>query len=152
GDRRARLMGALSGLSRLRGTRLLGRSPIYETAPVGPRQGPYLNLAARIRTELSPMGLLCELKRLETLAGRVPGPRSGARPLDTDILSYGSARVRTPWLTVPHPRAAERAFVLAPLSRLAPGWKPDGKATVLALLRRLNPGPGTVKIWQEHGR
>lgn len=147
GDRRKRLFEALAGLNRLPGSKALARSRIYETAPVGPSLRPYLNMAARVLTRLSPLGLLAECKRLEARAGRRPGVRWGPRPLDIDILRYGRSRIKTRWLVVPHPRIAERAFVLAPLAELAPDWKPAGTDTVQELLKRLNPGPGTVKIY-----
>lgn len=151
GDRRRRLLRALKALSRLPRSRLTSRSRIYETAPVGPSRRPFLNMAVKIATGLSPMGLLAELKRLEALSGRGPGPRWGPRPLDLDILDYGGLSRRTPWLSLPHPRVSQRAFVLAPLSEIAAEWKPGGSKTVGALLKRLNPGPGTVKIYR-HGR
>ncbi|MBI3551498.1 MAG: 2-amino-4-hydroxy-6-hydroxymethyldihydropteridine diphosphokinase [Elusimicrobia bacterium] len=147
GDRRKNLREALAGLARLPGSRLGTRSKVYETAPVGPSHRPYLNLAVEFRTSLTPMGLLVELKRLEALAGRRPGRRWGARALDIDILRYGVLRLKSPWLSLPHPRILERAFVLAPLCELCPAWKPDGRTTVAARRRRLNPGPGTVKIY-----
>lgn len=150
GDRRKHVSHAASQLSKLQGTKILGRSRIYETAPVGPGRRPYLNQAVKIRTTRTPMGMLLEAKRLECLAGRKPGPRWGSRPLDVDLIAYGSSRLRTPWLIVPHPRAASRAFVLAPLAEIAPSWRPRGRATTAALLRRLRPGPGIVKIYR-HG-
>lgn len=149
GDRRRKLREALKGLAALPGTRVTARSRIYETAPVGPSDKPYLNLVAGIRTTLSPIGLLVELKRLEALAGRRPAGRWTARPLDIDILRYGGLRLSTPWLTVPHPAILDRAFVLAPLSELAPAWKPGGRRSVSARLRELNPGPGTVRIYSD---
>lgn len=147
GDRRRHLREALDELGRLPGGRILSRSNFYETAPVGPSRRPYLNAAVRIKTTLSAMGLLAECKRLEALAGRRPGPRWGARPLDIDILDYAGRRCRGPWLTLPHPRLRERAFALAPLAEIAPSWKPDGRASVSRLLRRLNPDPATVRIF-----
>lgn len=138
GDRLARLRNAVRGLRALPDTRVLAVSRVYETAPLGPSSRPYYNAAVALETALSPMGLLIECKRLEAEAGRKPGRRWGARPLDVDIARYGSRKIRTAWLTVPHPRIAERAFALAPLADLAPSWG--------VLLRRLNPAPGTVKI------
>ncbi|MBI5631089.1 MAG: 2-amino-4-hydroxy-6-hydroxymethyldihydropteridine diphosphokinase [Elusimicrobia bacterium] len=146
GNRKKRLEQARAALARLPGCRLRAASRIYETAPVGPSRRPFLNMAARLGTSLSPMGLLVELKRLETLAGRKPGPRWGPRPLDIDILDYGGLRLASPWLTLPHPAAAARAFALAPLAEIAPRRRLDGKRTVLELLRRLNPRPETAKI------
>ncbi|MBI5243948.1 MAG: 2-amino-4-hydroxy-6-hydroxymethyldihydropteridine diphosphokinase [Elusimicrobia bacterium] len=118
GDRKAHLAFALKALSRLPFTRLVRRSRLHETAAVGPPQPKYLNAVAWIKTRLSPMGLLVELKRLEALRGRRAGPRWGPRPLDCDILYYGKKRLKTPWLTLPHPLALSRRFVLEPLAEL----------------------------------
>jgi len=142
GRRRENLRRALRWLGRLPGGgRVLARSRLYDTAPVGPGQSRYLNLAVRYRTALSPMGLLVELKRLEARAGRRPGRRWGPRPLDIDILDYGGRRLRSRWLSLPHPRAARRAFVLAPACDIAPHWRPAGRATAARLLARLAPAP-----------
>ncbi|HAM35589.1 MAG TPA: 2-amino-4-hydroxy-6-hydroxymethyldihydropteridine diphosphokinase [Elusimicrobia bacterium] len=146
GRRRAHLRRALGRLARLPGGKILARSRFFETAAVGPRQRRYINLAVRYRTALSPMGLLVELKRLEALGGRKPGRRWGPRPLDIDIIDYGGRRLRGPWLTLPHPRAVQRAFVLAPLQDIAPQWRPAGRATTARLLARLNPAAGTVGV------
>lgn len=140
GDRAAALRRALTKLGRLKGCRLLRTSRLYETAPVGPSDRPYLNQAVTLSTDRSAIGLLIEAKRLEALAGRRPGVRWGARALDVDLVALGRERVRTPWLTVPHPAMAKRAFALAPLSELAPSWKP--------LLAAMNPDPRIVKLWR----
>lgn len=95
-------------------------SGVYGSAPVGPgRQRRYLNAVVALRTSLKPLTLLVELKRLEAAAGRRPGPRWGPRPLDLDILAYGRLRMRSPLLTLPHPLAARRPFVTAPVADLA---------------------------------
>jgi len=135
GPAKRHLRFALHALARLPFTRLLRRSSLYRTAPVGgPPQADYLNAVACVRTSLSPAGLLVELKRVEALRGRRPGPRWGPRPLDLDILFYGDARVRTRLLGVPHPRALARAFVLVPLAELS-DWG-----------RRLNGYPQNVRF------
>ena len=123
-------------------------SRIYETAPVGPSEKPYLNQAVALDTSRAPMGLLIEAKILESAAGRKPGIRWSSRPLDVDVVACGSLRVKTPWLTVPHPRVAERAFALAPLADVAGSWKPDGKRTTRRLLAALNHDPRTVCRWK----
>ena len=146
GDRKRRLAQALAGLSLLPGGRVLELSRHFETAPVGPSLRPYLNAAAVYATALTPMGLLVECKRLEALAGRRPGKRWGARPLDIDILDYAGRRLKTPWLVLPHPRTSGRAFALAPLCDVAPDWRPDGRRTVRDLLAGLKPGPAIVRI------
>ena len=146
GRREENLDRALSRLAGLPGGKVLARSRVFDTAPVGPSRRPFLTLAVRYRTALSPMGLLVELKRLEALAGRRPGRRWGPRPLDVDILDYAGRRLKSPWLSVPHPRAAGRAFVLAPVCDIAPRWKPDRRRTAAALLRRLAPSPREVSL------
>lgn len=151
GDRASALRRALAGLDRLEGCRLLRASRLFETAPVGPSERPYLNMAAVLRTGRSAIGLLIEFKRLESEAGRRLGPRWSARPLDIDLIALGRERVRSPWLTVPHPLAAERPFALAPLVDAAPHWRLDGRRTAAALLASLKPDPRSVRLWR-HGR
>jgi len=137
GDRAASLRRAVASLRRTDGVRVLAVSRAIETAPVGPSDRPYLNQAVRISTTRTPMGLLIEAKTLEAAAGRRPGIRWGARVLDVDLIAYGRARVRTPWLTVPHPLAATRSFALEPLVQVAPRWRLDGRRSVASLLSGL---------------
>jgi 2-amino-4-hydroxy-6-hydroxymethyldihydropteridine diphosphokinase len=129
GDRLAFLRGAVAGLRATAGISVVAVSRVYETAPVGgPEQGPYLNAVVALDTALSAPQLLAVAHRLEDGAGRVRDVRWGARTLDVDVLLVGDERVDTPELTVPHPRLAERGFVLAPLADVAPGLVtvPDG--------------------------
>ncbi|MDX6768377.1 MAG: 2-amino-4-hydroxy-6-hydroxymethyldihydropteridine diphosphokinase [Elusimicrobiota bacterium] len=123
GDREKTLRRAVAALARLEGCRLEKVSRLYETAPVGPSDRPYLNAAVRLRTTRTPLGLLLEAKRLEAAAGRRPGARWCARPLDVDLVSHGTTRLRTPWLSVPHPLMASRPFAAAPLADLSPVWR-----------------------------
>ncbi len=148
GDRAAALRRAVAGLDALESCRVLRASRLYETAPVGPSDRPYLNQAVALMTRRSPMGLLIEAKRLEALAGRRPGVRWGARALDVDLIAVGRERIRTAWLTVPHPATAARAFALAPLREVAPSFRPDGRRTVSGLLAAMNPDPRIVKLWR----
>lgn len=148
GNRAAALRRAVAGLDALEGCRVLKSSRLYETAPVGPSDKPYLNQAVALRTERTAMGLLIEAKRLEALAGRRPGIRWGARALDVDLIAVGRERLRTAWLAVPHPATAARAFALAPLRDVAPGFRPDGRRTVRALLAAMKPDPRIVKLWR----
>ncbi|MDE2490663.1 MAG: 2-amino-4-hydroxy-6-hydroxymethyldihydropteridine diphosphokinase, partial [Elusimicrobia bacterium] len=120
GRRERTLRRTVAALRRLPGVRVRAVSRVYETAPVGPSDRPYLNQAVRVETTRTPMGLLIEAKILEAAAGRRPGRRWAARPLDVDVIACGRVRRRSPWLTLPHPRAAERAFALAPLADVAP--------------------------------
>lgn len=151
GDRALQLRRALEGLRRAAGCRVLATSRIFETAPIGPSRRPYLNQAVRLLTSRTPMGLLLEAKILEAAAGRKPGKRWGARALDVDLVSYGARRIRTAWLTVPHPRVTSRPFALAPLHDVAPRWKPDGRRTTAAWLAAWKPSPRIVKLWS-HGK
>jgi 2-amino-4-hydroxy-6-hydroxymethyldihydropteridine diphosphokinase len=124
GDRWEHLRSALRELARLDPE--LCASPVYETAPVGgpSDQGPYLNAIVRLDTEVSPRELLEFAHRIESGAGRVRRERWGARTLDVDIVAIDGVRVDEDDLAVPHPRMAERAFVLAPFEDLEPTGVP----------------------------
>jgi len=148
GDRAASLRRAVTSLNRLEGCRVLKASRLYETAPVGPSDKPYLNQAVEILTDRTAIGLLIEAKRLEAAAGRRPGIRWGARALDVDLLTIGGECIRTPCLTVPHPATAGRAFALAPLRDIAPSFRPDGRRTVRSLLAAMKPDLRIVKLWR----
>lgn len=123
GDRLANLRAAVAALDE-RGIAVTARSSVWETPPVPVDQPPFLNAAVAVETSLEPAALLRELKAIEHALGRRTGPRWGPRPIDLDILFYGDERFETPELTVPHPRIAERAFVLAPLSDITRGPLP----------------------------
>ena len=100
---------------------LLQASPIYETEPWGYLDQPaFLNQALEVETALPPPDLLAYLKNLEVQLGRQPNFRYGPRLIDIDILLYDDLVLSLPGLDIPHPRLAERAFVLAPLVDLAP--------------------------------
>ena len=119
GNRQANLRMALRGLKHM--ARLEAVSSLYETDPVGGlKQPPFYNAACRIETGLQPRQLLRFLQNLEHEIGRRPGgPTQGPRPIDLDILLYEDRVVDEEGLTVPHPRLAERAFVLASLAEIA---------------------------------
>lgn len=123
GNRQAHLAAALDALGRLPGTRVLRRSTIYETAPVGgPQgQGPYLNAVAELETALAPEQLLQGLREIEAAGGRERAVHHGPRTIDLDLLLHGDEVRDTPELRLPHPLLHERLFVLAPLAELAPG-------------------------------
>jgi 2-amino-4-hydroxy-6-hydroxymethyldihydropteridine diphosphokinase len=102
-------------------------SPVYESAPVGgPEQGDYLNCVVRIDTDLDPPGLLALARRLEAGADRARTVKDGPRTLDVDVLLIEGVELTESELTVPHPRMAARAFVLAPLEDLDPALVPVG--------------------------
>lgn len=120
GDRGAALRQAAQALGRLPGTRLVGISSLYSSAPVDATGPDYLNAVAAVQTTLAPLQLLAQLQALENAAGRQRPYRNAPRTLDLDVLLYGAVRSGDPTLTLPHPRMHERAFVLRPLQELAP--------------------------------
>ena len=120
GDRRWELE---NGLRALRRARISGITPssIYETEPIGHENQPwFLNVVARGRTRLSPRELLKTCKRIEHSAGRKESIRYGPRPLDIDILLYGTSCVTEEDLVIPHPQMDKRRFVLVPLLEISP--------------------------------
>lgn len=122
-------------------------SPVYETEPAYVLDQPrFYNLACRAATTLAPLEALHHLKRLESEIGRAPGPRFGPRLIDLDVLFYSDLVLDTPELTVPHPRLAERAFVLVPLADIAPDFvHPVLKQSIAALRDQL--GDTRSLIW-----
>ncbi|MHC4859865.1 MAG: pantoate--beta-alanine ligase, partial [Planctomycetota bacterium] len=151
GDREANIKTALAHLES-KDIEVLKVSELIETEPVGgPSQPAFLNGVAEIRTVLPPLDLLELLKEAEVAAGRQKtGVRWGPREADLDILLYGQRIVRTPGLTVPHPRFRERQFVLEPLAGIAPDARdPQTGRTADQLLSdflRKKSGRRTVRL------
>ena len=124
-------------------------SPIYDTAPIDlPGQPRFLNMVVQISTRLSASTLLFMAKGIEAKLGRVP--LDTPRPIDIDILFFGDQTINTPpQLTVPHPRLAERAFVLVPLADIAPDLvHPVNKKTVKQMLETVR-GKEEVKLFAD---
>jgi 2-amino-4-hydroxy-6-hydroxymethyldihydropteridine diphosphokinase len=121
-DPRRQVLTALGSLAAIPGCRLLARSALYATSPVGPVDQPdFVNAAAGLATRLAPHDQLAELQRIERAQGRVrDGTRWGPRTLDLDLLLYGDLSLAVPGLTLPHPELGRRAFVLVPLAEIAP--------------------------------
>jgi 2-amino-4-hydroxy-6-hydroxymethyldihydropteridine diphosphokinase len=138
GDRLAALRVAAAAIAALPGVSVTGISPVYETAPVGgPDQPDYLNAVLTAQVTITARDLLDRLHEIEAAAGRVRSVRWGARTLDLDIIAYDSVLRDDPDLTLPHPRAASRAFVLAPWHDLDPAAALPGRGTVAELLALL---------------
>jgi 2-amino-4-hydroxy-6-hydroxymethyldihydropteridine diphosphokinase len=148
GDRAANIENALVRLDSA-GVRIVRRSSIYKTEPVEfTSQGWFLNLAAEVETALMPRQLLHAIRGVEKELGRRRIVRAGPRVLDIDILLYGTSIVRTAELEIPHPRMAERRFVLVPMAELAPGLRhPVLKLTMLELLATAKDRSQVIR-WQ----
>jgi 2-amino-4-hydroxy-6-hydroxymethyldihydropteridine diphosphokinase len=125
GDAAQTLRDALETLGHTAGIRLVTASALYRTAPIDSSGPDYLNGVAEVATSLTAPGLLAALQAIETAAGRERPYRNAPRTLDLDLLLYGSARIDSPTLTVPHPRMWERAFVLVPFKEIAPYLVPE---------------------------
>jgi len=122
GESRGTLDEALEALDRNEGVRVIRRSSWYRSDPIGPVQPDYVNGCALLEVALAPEALLDVLQATENLFGRVRAERWGPRTLDLDLILYGQQRITTERLEVPHPRMAERAFVLLPLAEIAAEW------------------------------
>lgn len=129
GDVAAAFGYALDRLSAQSGVRLMSQSSVWRTRAWGKTDQPdFLNMAALVRTRLSPHELLALCLSIEKERGRERGERWGPRTLDIDVLTYGDAIINEPGLAIPHPRLHERAFVLAPLAQIAPELQIGGQS------------------------
>ena len=120
GDPLQAVQDALARLGELPLTQLTRHSSLYRTAPIDSAGPDFINAVAEITTRLSAPDLLAALQGLERDAGRERPFRNAPRTLDLDLLLFGSGRVESATLTVPHPLMLERAFVLVPLAEIAP--------------------------------
>jgi 2-amino-4-hydroxy-6-hydroxymethyldihydropteridine diphosphokinase len=145
GDRQANLAAAVE---RLRPQVTVEQiSSLYETEPAYVLDQPrYLNAALRGRTALAPLALLSFLKQIERELGRTAGSRFGPRIVDLDILLYDNFVIDADDLIIPHPRMAERPFVLVPLAEIAPDLIPPGWDTSVGILAGVVRGHGDVIV------
>lgn len=133
---REQVRAAFDELAALPETRLVSRSALYRSAPVGFEAQPdFVNAVARIDTALTPFRLLAELQAIEKRHGRERSFPGAPRTLDLDLLLYGDTVITSPSLTLPHPRMHERSFVLRPLAEIAPAASVPGRGTAEDLLR-----------------
>jgi len=134
GDRLAALQGALDGLRATPGLEVIAISSVYETDPVGgPEQPDYVNAVIRVRSTLSARGLLDRAHELESEWARTRQERWGPRTLDIDIIDVDGQVSDDPELTLPHPRAHERGFVIVPWLEIEPDAVLSGHGPISGL-------------------
>ena len=143
GERRANLQAAVDALPHA-GVSVLGSSSTYDTDPVGevPEQPSFLNACLRVRTELEPLALLDEVKRLERELGRGDGARHGPRTLDIDILLLGQLELQDERMSLPHAELLRRRFVLIPALELDFELRTPAGARLADALAALSPHEG----------
>jgi len=144
GDKEANLKEAIKFLGNDPDISIVSTSSLYETEPMYTQdQDSFYNIAAKIniRNKMAPFGLLGLIKGIEYYMGRKKGgARYGPRPIDIDILYYGSEKIESDILQIPHPRIAERRFVLLPLSEIAPEMEIEGMCIKEYLKNKDLPG------------
>lgn len=150
GNRLETLQGAIDALADTPGLRVKAVSPVYETEPWGVEPGSqpdYLNAVVLIKTTLPPGSLLERAHAIEEAFLRVRDARFGPRTIDVDIVSYQDVVSTDPTLTLPHPRAHERAFVLVPWHDIDPAAELPGRGPVAELLSRV--GRQDVRVHED---
>jgi 2-amino-4-hydroxy-6-hydroxymethyldihydropteridine diphosphokinase len=149
GNRLETLQGAVDALEDTPGIRVKAVSPVYETEPWGVEPGSqpsYFNAVVVLRTTLPPSSLLERAQAVEEAFHRVRDERWGPRTLDVDIVAYADLRSDDPQLTLPHPRAHERAFVLAPWLDADPAAELPGHGPVAELLDAVTRDGVTARV------
>ena len=149
GDRAGNIARAVEALG-AHGARVTRGSSLYETEPLELRQQPwFLNCVVEAETDLMPRQLMNALLEIEREMGRTRRVPKGPRVIDIDILFFGESVVRTAELEIPHPRMAERRFVLVPFAEISPEARhPVLKKTVAELLVE-TPDRSEVRRWQK---
>jgi len=139
GDREANLQGAVDALRDTPDVVVVDVSPVYETQPIGgpDESGPYLNIVLLADTTLAVETLLDRAHAVEQAFGRERSVPGAPRTLDVDLITYGKKTIESDELTVPHPRAHERAFVLAPWAEVDPEARLPGRGRIVDLLAAL---------------
>ncbi|GAA1929845.1 2-amino-4-hydroxy-6-hydroxymethyldihydropteridine diphosphokinase [Streptomyces sodiiphilus] len=148
GNRLETLQGAIDALADTPGLRVKAVSPVYETEPWGVEPGSqatYFNAVVLVRTTLPPSSLLERAHAVEEAFARVRDERWGPRTIDVDIIAYQGVVSGDPALTLPHPRAHERAFVLVPWHDVEPGAEVPGHGPVAGLLPELSGQQVTLR-------
>lgn len=156
GNREEQLLSAVEQVAKLPSTKLSGVGQLFETAPVGgPQQPDFLNTVIQVKTSLLPDELLDSIHDIESEHGRLRITRWGPRSLDIDIISVEGVIQSDPSLTIPHPRAAERAFVLIPWLDLDPTAVLPGSGPIANLIEScgdkngVHPYQRTLAGWED---
>jgi 2-amino-4-hydroxy-6-hydroxymethyldihydropteridine diphosphokinase len=140
-DPEAGVRRAMRALGQIPDTRLVASSSLYRTVPVGYLDQPdFVNAVAELETLLQPSELLVQLLSIENDFGRKRSTKNAPRTLDLDMLLYGKREITSEGLTLPHPRMAERAFVLVPLAEIAPAVSIGRQGTVSQILDAVGSG------------
>ena len=143
GGPRSTLDAAIGDLALVPHTRIVARSPYYQSAPVDAGGPDYINAVVTLDTTLDPASLLAVCLSIEVVHGRTrpalqaakPAEKNPPRTLDLDLLLHGDTILNTPYLTLPHPRMHQRAFVLAPLAEIAPALVIPGHGSISDCLK-----------------
>lgn len=148
GDRKKTIKAAIKDIGSIEGVSVIRKSPLFESFAAtenGPDESAprYLNGVIEIETSLKPGNLLTEVRKIETAHGRVRLERWGSRTLDIDIITYGSLIKDGKRLTIPHPRAYERAFVVVPWAAMDPHARLLGHGSVAELAEGLKS-----QVWE----
>jgi 2-amino-4-hydroxy-6-hydroxymethyldihydropteridine diphosphokinase len=152
GDREANLVRAIEELAP-RGVRIIRQSSFYETEPLEIRdQAWFLNCAVEAETALTPHQLITVLLEIESEMGRHRGIKYGPRNIDMDILLFGASVVDTPDLVIPHPRMAERRFVLAPMNEIAPDSRHPVLDKTIGELLNETADKSLVRLWNRQNK
>jgi len=147
GDRATNISRAVEAMNSA-GIRVTRQTALYLTEPVGvPGRAHFLNAVVEAETSLMPLQLLHALLKIERELGRRRITPHGPRTIDLDILFYGSSVIRGPELQVPHPRLAERRFVLVPLAEIAPEFRHPVLRKSIAELLAETPDRSEVRLW-----